>query len=70
MVYRRESSLDQQMLLITWSTFSMYISLNSPIYAKRMVDMITRRTMQISDQSYSGRKVPEYQAEDVCELIE
>jgi hypothetical protein len=27
-------------------------------------------TMQISDQPYSGRKVPEYQAEDVRELIE
>jgi len=47
-----------------------YISLNSPIYAKRMVDRITRRTMQISDQPYSGRKVPEYQAEDVRELTE
>ncbi len=47
-----------------------YISLNSPIYAKRMVDRITRRTMQISDQPYSGRKIPEYQPEDVRELIE
>jgi toxin ParE1/3/4 len=47
-----------------------YISLNSPIYAIRMVDRITHRSMQISDQPYSGRKVPEYQAEDVRELIE
>ena len=47
-----------------------YISLNSPIYAKRMVDRITRRTVQIGDQPYSGREVPDYQAEDVRELIE
>ncbi len=47
-----------------------YISLNSPTYAKRMVDRITRRTVQIGDQPFSGRKVPEYQTEDVRELIE
>ena len=47
-----------------------HISLNSPTYAKRMVDRITRRTVQIGDQPFSGRKVPEYQAEDVRELIE
>ena len=35
-----------------------------------MVDRITRRTVQIVDQPYSSRKVPEYQAEDVRELIE
>jgi len=46
-----------------------YISLNSPTYAKRMVDRITYPSMQISDQPYSGREVPEYQAEDVRELI-
>ena len=47
-----------------------YISLNSPTYAKQMVDRITRRTVQIGDQPFSGRSVPEYQAEDVRELIE
>ena len=47
-----------------------HIALNSPTYAKRMVDRITRRSEQIADQPLSGRKVPEYEAEDVRELIE
>jgi len=47
-----------------------YIGLNSPTYAKRTVDKITRHSEQITDQPYSGRKVPEYDAEDIRELIE
>jgi len=47
-----------------------YIGLNSTIYANRMVDKITRRSEQIADQPYSGRKVPEYDADDIRELIE
>jgi len=47
-----------------------YISLNSPTYAKRMVDKITRRSEQISVHPYSGRTVPEYESEDIRELIE
>jgi plasmid stabilization system protein ParE len=47
-----------------------YIALNSPTYAKQMVDRITRRSTQIGGQPYSGRKVPEYQADDIRELIE
>ena len=35
-----------------------------------MVDRITRRSVQIVDQPYSGRKVPEYQVEDIRELVE
>ena len=47
-----------------------YIGLNSPTYAKRMVDRITRRSEQIAEQPLSGRKVPEYDADDIRELIE
>jgi addiction module RelE/StbE family toxin len=47
-----------------------YISLNSPVYAKGMVDRITRRSSQIADSPLSGRMVPEYQAPDIRELIE
>jgi plasmid stabilization system protein ParE len=47
-----------------------YIGLNSPTYARRMVHRITRRSEQISAQPLSGRKVPEYEAEDIRELIE
>jgi plasmid stabilization system protein ParE len=34
------------------------------------VDRITHRSEQIADQPLSGRRVPEYQAEDIRELIE
>lgn len=47
-----------------------YIAINSPIYGKRMVDRITRRSEQIAIHPLSGRKVPEYEAEDIRELIE
>ena len=54
-----------------------YIALNSPTYAKQMVERkwwsyagSNRSSAQISDQPFSGRKVPEYLAEDVRELIE
>ncbi len=47
-----------------------YIALNSPTYATRMVDRITQRSEQISTQPLSGRKVPEYETEDIRELIE
>jgi plasmid stabilization system protein ParE len=43
---------------------------NSPTYALRMVDRITRRSEQISDHPLSGRTVPEYEAEDIREMIE
>ena len=35
-----------------------------------MVDRITRRSGQISTQAPSGRKVPDYEVEDIRELIE
>lgn len=47
-----------------------YIALHSPAYAKRMVDKITRRSVQVAEHPLSGRIVPEYDAEDVRELIE
>jgi addiction module RelE/StbE family toxin len=47
-----------------------YIALNSPTYASRMVDRITHRSEQIADQPLSGRRVPEYQTEDIREQIE
>ena len=47
-----------------------YIARNSPVYAKRVVDRITRRSEQIAELPLSGRKVPEYKAEDIREIIE
>lgn len=47
-----------------------YISLNSPTYARRMVDKITLRSEQIANHPFSGRLVPEYKGDDIRELIE
>lgn len=47
-----------------------YIADNSPIYGRRVVDRITRHSKQIAAQPLSGRKVPEYAAEDIREFIE
>ena len=35
-----------------------------------MVDRLKRRSEQIANFPMLGRKVPEYAAEDICELIE
>jgi plasmid stabilization system protein ParE len=47
-----------------------YIARDSSIYAKRMVDRVTRRSEQIASFPMSGRKVPEYEADDIREIIE
>jgi len=43
--------------------------LNSPTYAKRRGDKITRRSEQITDQLLAGRNVQEYQTDDIREPI-
>jgi len=35
-----------------------YIALNSPEYAKHIVDQLTRRSQQIGKFPFSGRRVP------------
>jgi len=47
-----------------------YIAQDSPEYAKRMVDRITRRSQQIADFPFSGRRVPEYDIDQIREVIE
>jgi toxin ParE1/3/4 len=47
-----------------------YIVQNSPEYAKRMVDRITRRSQQIATYPLSGRSVPEYDLNQIREVIE
>ncbi len=47
-----------------------YITHDSPVYAKRMVDRLTKRSEQIADFPMSGRMVPEYEADDIREMIE
>lgn len=47
-----------------------YIGQNSPAYADRVVDRLTRRSEQIGAFPGSGRRVPEYDREDTREVIE
>ena len=47
-----------------------YIAQDSPEYAKAMVDRITRRSQQIAEFPFSGRRVPEYEIDQVREMIE
>ncbi len=47
-----------------------YISQDSPFYAEKMVDRLTRRSQQIADFPQSGRRVPEYRNDDLREVIE
>ena len=47
-----------------------YIAQDSPEYAKGMVDRLTRRSQQIADFPFSGRRVPEYDIQEIREVIE
>ena len=47
-----------------------YIAQYSPQYALRMVDCLTRRSQQVADVPYSGRRVPEYDLDQIREMIE
>jgi toxin ParE1/3/4 len=47
-----------------------YISQDSPEYARRVVDRLIRRSEQISQFPSSGRRVPEYDVNQIREVIE
>jgi toxin ParE1/3/4 len=47
-----------------------YISKDSPAYAKRMVDRLTGRSIQIAEYPLLGRVVPEYELAPIREIIE
>jgi toxin ParE1/3/4 len=47
-----------------------YIAQNSREYALSMVDRLTRRSQQISDFPLSGRRVTEYDADQIREIFE
>ena len=47
-----------------------YIARDSPAYAARMVDRLTRRSQQIAGFPLSGRCVPEYDMDQIREIIE
>jgi addiction module RelE/StbE family toxin len=47
-----------------------YIAQNSPKYAERTIDRLTRRSQQIATFPLSGRVVPEFSTEQIREVIE
>jgi len=47
-----------------------YLAQTSPEYALRIVDRLTKRSIQIAAFPLSGRMVPEYELNEVRELIE
>lgn len=47
-----------------------YIAQDSPEYARRLVDRLTRRSQQIAEFPFSGRRVPEYDVNQIREVIE
>jgi addiction module RelE/StbE family toxin len=47
-----------------------FIAQDSPVYAERMVDRLTRRSQQIGTFPCSGRSVPEYEMDQIREVIE
>ncbi|NCC52093.1 MAG: type II toxin-antitoxin system RelE/ParE family toxin [Spartobacteria bacterium] len=47
-----------------------YIAKDSLEYALRMVERLTDRSRQIADHAQSGRRVPEYDMEQIREVIE
>jgi plasmid stabilization system protein ParE len=47
-----------------------YIARNSPQYALRVVDRLTRRSQQIAGFPLSGRVVPEFEHGQIREVLE
>ena len=47
-----------------------YIAETSPEYALRMVDRLTHRSIQIAEFPFSGRMVPEYEMNEIREMLE
>ena len=52
------------------SAIYQHISQDSVEYAQRMVDRLTRRSQQVAAFPLSGRKVPEYEMDQLREVIE
>ena len=47
-----------------------YIAQTSPEYARRIIDRLTKRSIQIAAFPFSGRMVREYELNEVREVIE
>ena len=47
-----------------------YLAQTSPEYARRIIDRLTKRSIQIAQFPFSGRMVSEYELSEVREAIE
>ena len=47
-----------------------YVAQTSPEYARRIIDRLTKRSIQIASFPFSGRMVQEYELNEVREVIE
>ena len=47
-----------------------YVAQTSPEYARRIIDRLTKRSIQIAVFPFSGRMVREYELNEVREVIE
>ena len=47
-----------------------YVAKTSPEYALRLVDRLTKRSVQIATFPFSGRMVPEYELNEIREVFE
>ena len=47
-----------------------HVARDSPVYARRIVDRLIRRSEEVAEFPLSGRTVPEYEARDIREVIE
>ena len=47
-----------------------HLARDSPLYAQRIVDRLIRRSEEVADFPLSGRMVPEYETQDIREVIE
>ncbi len=63
-VYWTQTAIDNLSAIYT------YVAQTSPQYASRLVDRITKRSEQIISFPLSGRTVPEFETEQIREVIE
>lgn len=47
-----------------------YVAQTSPEYARRIIDRLTKRSIQIAAFPFSGRTVPEYDLNEMREVLE
>lgn len=56
--------------VVQLEAISEYVAQTSPEYARRIVDRLTKRSTQIAAFPFSGRMVPEYEMNEVRQVIE